>query len=73
MEWIDSTRWNNGWNDETNIDFEHVETIGFLINETDDGILISHSVGNFGGEVQLHFDHFTIPKGCIVNRERLEI
>lgn len=69
VEWVDSSR-NNDWNIINEIDFNlsfcpvNIETIGWLVHETDNYIVIAQSIGY---EPEQFCGTITIPK-CSVNK-----
>jgi len=70
IHWVDSTERTTGWTfrDEDDYTLIHISTAGFLIDETDDCYVISHSIGFEGS----HFNSFMIPKGCVKEFIKLE-
>lgn len=68
VEWKDAQT-GHGWEHEEDLSIEIpvVITVGFLIKENDDGVLIASSVGT-----DRHSNaRIVIPKGMIVNRKEL--
>lgn len=72
VEWIDSERVRLGWADRD----EYVDalkdrttyfTAGYLVEEDDAGVVVSHSKGTNG----LYCDAMKIPKAAVVSRRRL--
>ena len=67
VEWVDSAR-NNDWNTVDEINFKtsfrpiEVETVGWLIHETDDYIVVAQSIGY---EPEQFCGTMTIPKCSI--------
>jgi hypothetical protein len=61
ITWVDSTNHTQGWTCDTVDQMINIMSIGWLIKETEDVYVISHSIGYQGS----HFDSFVIPKGCV--------
>jgi hypothetical protein len=59
--WNDSTNHTQGWTFESITETIDIATCGFIVEETDDVYVLSHSVGWNDS----HFDSFVIPKGCV--------
>lgn len=72
VKWIDSTHFSLGWNrdDLEKLNAQEIETVGYLVNENDRYINISHSRGG-EGTGYVTYDAYLIPKGCIVERTDL--
>ena len=68
ITWIDSTNHTTGWTYETETKTIDIVSCGFLMEETDGVMVISHSIGFQGS----HFDSFVIPKGCIKEVVKLD-
>lgn len=71
--WHDSHSETLGWNNIKEIRAFPITTIGFVISEDDDMLIISHSLGNVESDDPYHYDIFTIPKGCIAERKELSL
>jgi len=68
ITWVDSTNHTTGWAFDTITETIDIFTCGFVVDETDDVYVISHSLGYKDS----HFDSFVIPKGCVKEVEFLD-
>ena len=71
VNWVDSFNRSYGWNEVIETDMPRILTVGFVLYEDDEKIIMSHSVG--GETHDVHFDLFTIPKICIEARTELKL
>jgi len=68
LKWRDSTSW-NGWHNLPLTDYKivEIETIGFVIKETKNKIVIAHSISS-----ENHVNGIlAIPKGVIIKRRKI--
>lgn len=64
VKWVDSKSYGNEWLDKEDIDkldVVHCESVGFIVKEDKDKILLAQS---YGGE--FYHGLMAIPKGCIL-------
>ncbi len=68
VRWLDAQT-SHGWEDQTEVDSEVpvVTTVGFLLKETEESIVIASSVG----QDKTHNSRITIPTGMIKDRRIL--
>ena len=73
IRWVDSSRIPTGWSDVrelSNVGFKEITTVGFVVDEDDEKVVISHTM-SINGPAVFTYDAFIIPKGCIVKRSDL--
>ena len=74
IKWIDS--WGNpGWKYKTecHVDLVYCETVGFLVDETEDGIALALNKASKGEMTSPYGDLITIPKVAIIDRKECSI
>ena len=70
VEWIDSTEYHTGWtplDEAEDADLLSIATVGFLLHEDDQKLVLSHTVGPLD-EPEQCMSLLSIPKGCITRR-----
>ena len=72
VKWMDSTSQSGGWTDEDPKDMEPMKlmTVGFLLFEDEQRIVISHSIAD---NTDMRYAMFTIPKGMIYEYSEVEL
>lgn len=65
VTWIDAYA-AAGWEEGPEVERQECVTVGFLLSETDDYLLLAATYGEGHSNA-----HFGIPKGCITKRETL--
>ena len=67
LEWVDAVS-DTGWEDEVKVDVHLVKTIGFLIEETKEGICVASTVSGDMSNARMH-----IPKEWIKKRKDIKL
>lgn len=72
ITWVDSANTRLGWNSKSidKLKYTEIVTIGFLISEDDNKILISHS---YSDTYVMWYDAFVIPKVAIKKIDVLRV
>lgn len=68
LTWIDSKA-DRGWTYEPDPDPATIETLGWLVSETDTAVVVSTSLADCGSRM----DPLTIPKCAIIRRRKVKL
>ena len=69
IKWVDSSSHNIGWHDDDDFELVGITTIGFVVSEDDEKVVVSHCYT----DNDFHYDAFIIPRGCIRSLDVISI